>query len=131
MVDVIELMAAVLEDSPSNRLTMLQTSGWAPLHVPCFICCWGVWLYLLLWYLASANAAQNGAVTGLQISLTHAVQMMFIKPGCNKLPSLRKDKKQNIGIVALRYAQISLRAIFSNVGHYAVSAASCSVRPIT
>lgn len=27
MVDVIELMAAVLEDSPSNRLTMLQTSG--------------------------------------------------------------------------------------------------------
>jgi len=27
MVDVAELMAAVLEDSPSNRLTMLQTSG--------------------------------------------------------------------------------------------------------
>ena len=27
MVDVVELMAAVLEDSPSNRLTMLQTSG--------------------------------------------------------------------------------------------------------
>ena len=27
VVDVIELMAAVLEDSPSNRLTMLQTSG--------------------------------------------------------------------------------------------------------
>ena len=27
MVDVLELMAAVLEDSPSNRLTMLQTSG--------------------------------------------------------------------------------------------------------
>ena len=27
MVDVIELMAAVLEDSPSNRLTMLHTSG--------------------------------------------------------------------------------------------------------
>ncbi|KAL0021859.1 hypothetical protein WJX77_009077 [Trebouxia sp. C0004] len=29
MVDVAELMAAVLEDSPSNRLTMLQTSGMA------------------------------------------------------------------------------------------------------
>jgi len=27
MVDVAELMAAVLEDSPSTRLTMLQTSG--------------------------------------------------------------------------------------------------------
>jgi len=27
MVDVAELMAAVLDDSPSNRLTMLQTSG--------------------------------------------------------------------------------------------------------
>ncbi len=27
MVDVAELMAAVVEDSPSNRLTMLQTSG--------------------------------------------------------------------------------------------------------
>ena len=27
MVDVAQLMAAVLEDSPSNRLTMLQTSG--------------------------------------------------------------------------------------------------------
>lgn len=27
MVDVIELMAAVLENSPSNRLTMLQSSG--------------------------------------------------------------------------------------------------------
>ncbi len=27
LVDVLELMAAVLEDSPSNRLTMLQTSG--------------------------------------------------------------------------------------------------------
>lgn len=27
MVDVVDLMAAVLEDSPSNRLTMLQTSG--------------------------------------------------------------------------------------------------------
>ena len=27
VIDVIELMAAVLEDSPSNRLTMLQTSG--------------------------------------------------------------------------------------------------------
>ncbi|KAL3142038.1 hypothetical protein ABBQ32_004670 [Trebouxia sp. C0010 RCD-2024] len=29
MVDVVELMAAVLEDSPSNRLTMLQTAGMA------------------------------------------------------------------------------------------------------
>lgn len=27
MVDVVQLMAAVLEDSPSNRLNMLQTSG--------------------------------------------------------------------------------------------------------
>ena len=35
IVRVIELMAAVLEDSPSNRLTMMQTSG-VRIAVPCY-----------------------------------------------------------------------------------------------
>ena len=52
MVDVIELMAAVLEDSPSNRLTMLQTPGLAA-----YAC---VLLHLMLCCLPSSDTSGRG-----------------------------------------------------------------------